>query len=618
VSESPLEDVKSRIDIAELIGQSVQLRRAGRNLKGLCPFHSEKTPSFIVWPETGTWKCFGCGERGDAFEFLMKRDHLEFGEALRILADKAGVELPVRSTRSAELEEEHGRLFEALQAAAIFYHGLLGSPAGEAGRAYLRRRGLSTETIDSNLLGVSPPTGGALERHLLGAGFTVAEGEAAGLIGSGERGTYDWFRGRIMFPIRDAKGRVVGFGARALGDDVQPKYLNSPQTPLFDKGALLYGLDRARQAIRSEQRAVVVEGYMDVLAVHQHGFMNVVATLGTAITERHLDQLKRLTPEVVLALDADSAGRMATDRGIEVARGMAPDEVIPEVAVRESKTGALKPLIRYRSVRKTQIKVALLPAGLDPDDLVRRDPDGWKRLVDTALAVVDFALSRLGERHDLTRPEGKSAAAAEALGVIREIADPVERAHYLQRLGKLLGVEERVLAEQVGRPTAEARRAASPPESQATGDILDEYTVALATKLGAQAAHLVPATDLETAEARALLRHVEGMPGRVPGDLASLRNGVEPWLEPCLDRVSQHASTWDLVATDDLERQLEVSLLRLRLRALFRRQRELQTILADGDFEEARRWQQELAQVAQELLPVQRALLSRERGGSPA
>ncbi len=617
MSDSPIEAIKARLDAVELIGETVPLKKAGRTYKALCPFHAEKTPSFIVWPETGTWKCFGCGEGGDLFHFVMKRDRIDFREALELLAARAGVELPSRPGRSPEQDEEHARLYAVLQTAALYYHAMLLSPAGLAAREYLERRGLSPETIETALLGFAPHAPGAFERHLVEAGFTRQELTAAGLLGSGEHGTFDWFRGRVLFPIRDQQGRVVGFGGRAMSDEVQPKYLNSPQTPLFDKGALLYGLDRARAAIRSEGRAVVVEGYMDVLAVHQAGFLNVVATLGTSITERHLDQLKRLAPEIVLALDPDTAGLHATERAIEVARSAQPDDVVPEIAVEVGRRGLLRTLVRYRGTRKTRVRVALLPAGLDPDDLVRHDPGAWRSLVEQALPVVDFALARLGQRYDLSSAEGKRAAAEDALDLIADMVDAVERAHYLQRLARLLQVSERELAEKARRPVAPARGesgAAAPP----TGDTLEEYTLALAAHLGPSALQQLDPGHFETTEGRALLSFLQRSSQGDTLDLAALEPYVEPWLESSLRRMAQYNAMWELVPEEALGERLADLRLRLEERALFREQRQIHELLAADGEADGGRWYTELAALARRIRQVQASRASLNRAGARA
>jgi DNA primase len=281
-----IEEVKERLDLVAVISGYVPLKKAGRSYKGLCPFHTEKTPSFVVFPETGTWKCFGCGAGGDLFGFVMRKENLEFGEALRLLAQRAGVTLePLRPEDKAEasLKDRLRKMNEL--AAEYFHHLLLNSPEGAKARDYLVMRGISDETRDGFQLGYAKEEWQALGNHLTNKGYSWPNLLEAGLVVEREGGGYyDRFRGRLIFPIRDAAGYVVGFGARALGDAV-PKYLNSPQTAIFDKSGGLYGIDQARTAIRDQALVVIVEGYMDVLMAHQLGRKNVVASMGTALTE---------------------------------------------------------------------------------------------------------------------------------------------------------------------------------------------------------------------------------------------------------------------------------------------------------------------------------------------
>jgi DNA primase len=386
---------------------------------------------------------------------------------------------------------------------------------------------------------------------------------------------------------------------------------------VFDKGSLLYGLDRARQAIRAEGRAVVVEGYMDTLALHQHGFLNAVATLGTAITERHLDQLKRLTSEVVLALDPDSAGRLATQRGIEVARAMAPDEVVPEIAVEVGRGGGLKTLIRYRDARKTRLKVAVLPAGMDPDELVQHDPNAWRTLVSAAEPVVDFALHRLGERHDLQSAEGKRAASDEGLVLIRELSDPIERAHYVQRLARILRVAEADLSQRLGRRGG-AERPRHSEDTQGPGDPLDEHALALAMKLGPDAWRRIAPNRLETTEARAVLAQLAAQPATEAPDPTALAALSGPSLESLLGRLGEHARLWDELGEDAQRRRFDDLLLRMEERALFREQRQLQELMGDSDDADGSRWLARLAMLTQQIQAVQRARVGQRQAGSIA
>lgn len=471
-----IEEVKSRLDIAEIVGQTVKLQKAGRSLKGLCPFHAEKTPSFIVTPDRQTWHCFGaCGTGGDVISFVMRRDGLEFREALRTLAERAGVKLQER-TQARDDDRKHARLYEANEAAAAWFRARLleGDAASEA-RAYVERRGIDGETAAAFGLGYSLDSWDALRDHLHGRGFSDEELLAAGLVVEGDRSPYDRFRNRLVFPIWDAKGRTVGFGARAL-DDSLPKYLNTTQTAIFDKGSLLYAYDKAQAAIREEGRAVVVEGYMDVIAAHQHGFRNVVASMGTALTERQVRTLKRSAPEVVLALDADAAGTEAAIRGHDVVRESAAD------GGAASPVMSWRGLVGYQSSVSIELKVAVLPEGQDPDDVVRASAEAWRELIDTAKPVLDYRLDAASARHDLSQPKGRSALVQEFLPLITAATDPVIRAHYLQRLATRAQISERELGTMVTRfRTKPAAQRTSQPGSASgsRSDAREEFLLAL-------------------------------------------------------------------------------------------------------------------------------------------
>ncbi|OGO05186.1 MAG: DNA primase, partial [Chloroflexi bacterium RBG_13_56_8] len=295
---SIVDEIKSRLDIVEFIGGYVPLQKAGRNYKGLCPFHTEKTPSFIVFPESDRWHCFGaCSTGGDIFTFVMRQENMEFPQALRFLAERAGVELRPLDSAALERQDEVDRLRAANAAAAQYYHRMLmDDPQGEAARRYLTERGVTRETMSAFQLGYAPDEWHALEQYLERVGIASRDVLAAGLTTEGEDGNvYDRFRGRLMFPIRDPQGYVVGFGGRVLDEDSLPKYLNSPQTALFDKSSVVYGIDLARHSIRESGTAIVVEGYMDVVIPHQCGVTNTVACLGTALTESQIGMLKHIT-----------------------------------------------------------------------------------------------------------------------------------------------------------------------------------------------------------------------------------------------------------------------------------------------------------------------------------
>ncbi|OGT27906.1 MAG: DNA primase, partial [Gammaproteobacteria bacterium RBG_16_66_13] len=423
-----VDEVKERIDIVELIGETVKLRKSGRNYTGFCPFHpNTRTPAFVVFPDTGTWRCFGaCNEGGDAFRFLMKKEGWDFPEALQFLAQRAGVELVRRGPEAEAEPEAQARLREVLEAAASFYrHHLVETPAGQPVMDYLHGRGLNDEILEAFGVGYAPDAWTATRQHLQDRGFSDSELAEAGMTTEGRDGTPgDRFRHRIIFPIRDSRGRLCGFGARAIDLQAQPKFLNSPQTSLFDKGRLLYGLDRARRSIRQMEQAVLVEGYFDVIGLHQAGFSNAVSPMGTALTEDQLRLLKRSSRRMVLALDADVAGDQATLRGLDTAR---------QALDRQSEL-VFDPrgFIRFEGRLDAEIRVVSLPPGKDPDEIVNQDPAAWATLVEGALPVVEYVLDALTATRRLEDPKVKAEIAQQIQPLIEDVADPVERNAYVQ------------------------------------------------------------------------------------------------------------------------------------------------------------------------------------------
>jgi DNA primase len=469
-----VEEIKARLDIVDVISGYVQLQKAGRTFKAPCPFHNERTPSFIVSPDRQSWHCFGaCGTGGDVITFVMKREGIEFPEALRILADRAGVKLPERRV-SVERDRAQERLYSANEAAARYYRDLLlKNPAGKAALNYIEKRGLDHDIGEAFMVGYSLPAWEAAREHLKALDFTDKELLAAGLLIEGDRGLHDRFRNRLMFTIRDAKGRAVGFGARAL-DDSMPKYINTSQTQLFDKGGTLYALDRAQPGIRREGCAVVVEGYMDVIAAYQNGFDNVVAQMGTALTERQVRLLKRSAERIVLALDADAAGSEAMVRGHEVIREALDetDGAVPVVNWRG--------LISYQNSTSVDLRVAVLPEGRDPDDVIRSDPELWRQLITEARPVLDFRLDASAKAHDLDNARERSQFVQEFLPLLSAVSDPVVRAHYLQRLSRVSMVTEEELGSMLRtRSTPAARSGAATQTPAARRDQSEEYILAL-------------------------------------------------------------------------------------------------------------------------------------------
>ena len=434
---STIDDIKQRLDIVDVAGSYLKLDKAGRNFKALCPFHQEKTPSFFIFPDRQTWRCFGCGAGGDLFSFVMKKEGTDFGETLKRLADKAGISLERK--KEAIESKLTDRLYQINETAAQYYHDLLlHAPAAQGAREYVeKKRGLTSLTSSDFQLGFS--LGEGLKKYLLERGYNEKEMLAARLLGEKEGRTYDYFRHRLMFPIRDIKGKVVGFGARAL-DDAMPKYLNSPQTAIFDKSSILYGIDRAKGAIRENKLAVIVEGYMDVITAHQNGFANVVGSMGTALTEKQITVLKKLTRSLAFALDPDIAGDAATLRAIEVARHSLDREDLQ-----------MPTWMGTTSRLKADIKIIALPRGKDPDDVIREDPQSWQYLVDHALPLMEHLLTITASKYDLARPEGRAQASEQLLPLVAELEDDMQREFYLGKLANLLGVSEKTLVGMAAR-----------------------------------------------------------------------------------------------------------------------------------------------------------------------
>jgi DNA primase len=410
-----LEEIRAKSDIVEIVSDYVALRKRGRNFVGLCPFHAEKTPSFNVNPEKAIFHCFGCGEGGDVFAFIMKREGLDFRAAVESLAERAGVALS--KAPPTPVQQEAVEVRNALELACRYYQAVLAARAGTAAREYLERRGVGQEAIARFKLGYAPAGWrGALEA-LGRKGIQPHTLVKAGLAVSGKHRPYDYFRDRLMFPIADGRGRVMGFGARTLGSG-EPKYLNSPESPHFSKGRTWYGLHLAREGIRREGRAVVVEGYMDVIAAHQAGFTHVVASLGTSLTRDQARSLHVLSPELIIAYDADAAGQAATWRGLEI----------------------------FRSLGGT-VKVGIMPEGQDPDDLIRKQgPGGFGAVLAGALPLVDYRYTMIKREQDLTSPEGKSRAVGALVPLLAAVTDAVEREAYVAKFASDLRIPAEVVA----------------------------------------------------------------------------------------------------------------------------------------------------------------------------
>lgn len=415
-----IDDLLARVDVVEVVGERVQLKKAGRNHAGLCPFHQEKSPSFTVSQDKQFYHCFGCGAHGNALRFLMEYDNLRFPEAVEQLAARQGLEVPREGAddpRAQAREKKRREGVNLLELAASFFRERLPMAEGRAARDYLERRGLSPEVLRDFGIGYAPDEWEALKRHLAGHGISDAVQVEYGLLVQREESgrSYDRFRDRVMFPIRDWKGRTIAFGGRVLGD-AKPKYLNSPETPVFHKGRELYGLYEARQANRQLERLVIVEGYMDVVALAQFGIRNAVATLGTSTSEEHLNRLFRLVGEVVFCFDGDNAGRQAARRAL--------DTVLPLM------------------IDGRQARFLFLPEGEDPDTLVRREgAEAFNDRITCASPLSEFLFEQAAQGRDLQRIEDRERFATSVLRALERLPEGVLKSLLLRELSVRTGVE---------------------------------------------------------------------------------------------------------------------------------------------------------------------------------
>jgi DNA primase len=421
IRQSDVEEVKARTNIADIIGEHVALKSAGvGSMKGLCPFHDERSPSFHVTPQRGFYHCFGCGESGDVYTFLQRMDHVSFSEAVERLAGRIGFELHYEDGGPAAEHGNRARLLAANQAAAEFFVERLGSPEAEVGRRFLGERGFDAEAARRFGVGFAPKSWDVLTKHLRGRGFTTEELAASGLVSQGDRGVYDRFRGRLVWPIRDVTGQTVGFGARRLlDDDNGPKYLNTPETAIYHKAQVLYGLDLAKRDIAKTHRVVVVEGYTDVMACHLAGVTTAIATCGTSFGVDHIKVLRRVlgddsgVGEVVFTFDGDEAGQKAAMRAFGEERRFA-----------------------------AQTFVAVAPDGLDPCDLRLARGDGAVRsLVEAKTPMFEFVIRHTLSRFDLETVEGRVNALRAAAPIVADIRDPALRPGYTRELARMLGME---------------------------------------------------------------------------------------------------------------------------------------------------------------------------------
>ncbi|MFC1913975.1 DNA primase [Chloroflexota bacterium] len=507
-------EVKQKNDIVDVIGQYTKLTKAGRTFRGLCPFHAEKHPSFFVYPEQQSWHCFGaCNTGGDIFSFVMKKENMDFGEALRFLAQRAGVTIPSRFERE-EKKEEKEELYQLNEAAAQYFHNLLlNSETAEKARKYAVGRGFSPQTIADFQLGYSLNQWEALKQYLLEKGYAENKIRDAGLLTESEEGkTRDRFRNRLMFPIFDVRGHVTGFGARAL-DDSMPKYLNSPQTQIFDKSATIYALNAAAKTIRQQDLAIIVEGYIDVITAHQNGFSNVVACMGTAVTETQVRTLKRLSKNLILALDADAAGEEAMLRGVS-----------------------------YENILDAEIRVVIIPEGKDPDDIIKEDAGTWEKLLANAIPIVDFTFNSVTNGLDLSTAKAQSLAVERLLPIVAKIKDPIRQPYYISKLAELVNKDKHTIEAALNKLNAPSpirqkmqetkEQAISRTLSQIKSDPLEEHCLAL----------LLQHSELKTADQELPPKYFQNSENREiftawqrVDDLSSLKGELEPALHEQLD-----------------------------------------------------------------------------------
>ena len=460
----------------DVVSGHVELRKAGRSFKAACPFHTEKTPSFVVSPERQSWHCFGaCATGGDVFSFVMRMEGIEFREALRLLAQRAGVAMD----RGGSQEGRYDALYSVNQVASGFFQEVLRTEQGRRAREYLERRQVSPQAVSQFGLGLSPPGWEGLKSHLASHEVDLEQAVAAGVLRRAEDGWVgDFFHGRLMYPIHDRQGRVAGFGARAL-DDSMPKYINTASTPIFDKRSILYGLHLADGAIRGKQTGVVVEGYMDVIAAHQHGYDNVVASMGTALTEQQVAQLKALASEFVLALDPDTAGQEATLRSLESSWRIFEGSRI------DGRRRPVGPIYHRQPLR---VGIAELPEGRDPDALIREDSAAWEQLIEAPTPSEDFYIRSKVAGFDLSTTDGRSLA-LQVLAPVVTSSDGISQHHYLQKVAEALGVSDEALRASLGslRPRPSRRQ----PDARQTSEVsasalaehpehsLEDYTLSL-------------------------------------------------------------------------------------------------------------------------------------------
>ncbi len=520
--DSPIEEIKNRLNLLDVVGGYLKLQKTGANYRGLCPFHSEKTPSFFVSPARQVWKCFGCNKAGDVFKFIQEIEGVEFGDALRTLAQRAGVQL---KREDSQLRTERQRLCEISELAVCFFEKQLnGSDVGKKAKEYLLKRGVTDESIGKWRLGYSPDKWRALSDFLVSRGYKRQETEKAGLaIKSETAGNfYDRFRGRIIFPIFDLNSQPVGFGARIFEPEkakndkdtvsreevISAKYINTPATLIYDKSRILYGLDKAKLAIKKSDNCILVEGYMDVIMVSQNGFENVAAVSGTALTLYQLKILKRYSNNLLISFDMDTAGSSGTKRGINLAQA-----------------------------EEFNIKIVTMPEGMDPADVLLKKPDLWSGLVAGAKSIMEFYLETALKEHDRETADGKKKIAAVLLPAIKVIANRVEQTFWIERLAKELRAREEDLRAEMEKAKADKAEVSSannqPPvleKNKSKKEILEKRLFVLLAKYPDKLS-LIEGGDFFSPEAKIVFDFFKNNPDFIvnknfPEEIAAVLNEV--------------------------------------------------------------------------------------------
>jgi DNA primase len=572
------EEVRARLNIEDVIGEYVQLKRAGRNFKGLSPFSGEKTPSFYVSPDKNIWHDFSSNKGGDVFSFVMEVEGVDFREALSILARRVGVELSDYDTKGAqEIARRKKRLLEAHDLAANYYQQSL-IKNDHAVQYVFKKRGLSKEIVTTFRLGYAPASGDALVKFLTKKGFSQKELSDAGLL---NRYGSDLFRGRMMVPLMDGSGQVIGFTGRILEDEPNaPKYLNTPQTLLYDKGRHVFGLSQAKEAIRGNDYSVIVEGNLDVVSSHQAGITQVVATAGTAITESHLKALVRLSPNAKLAFDGDAAGLAATERAIPIAQNVGVD-----------------------------LTIINLPEDVkDPDELIQQDPKLWQKAIDDAEAVVDWVLKQYSKREDLTTSIGKRNFTTAALRVVRTLQDVVEQEHYVQKIAHYTSSSIDTLKEKLAGtdgPTEKLlKKVVQPTETQQDPSGYQDNLLAVSLIDPAVRDLLkdVSADMTPTDERRAVLEYLRSTPETIVQDVPDSLKDYDTYVKILLLKADARYGEWN-----DEDRYFETARLVRQLITEHKKTKkndltaQLRAAEESGDDEKAGEIRQELNELIKEI-----------------